>query len=133
MIIIFSYNLTGKIFLGNSGTSLLSIFFSLSIINDYNTVETLFSDEILFILLFPGIDMIRVTFERIKNGKKIYHADKTHFHHYLIKYDIKYIWQSILLMTIMPLILFYVVENIIFTIAIFLFVYCGLLLKLRNK
>ena len=131
-IIIFSYNLTGKIFLGNSGTSLLSIFFSLSI-NDYNTVETLFSDEILFILLFPGIDMIRVTFERIKNGKKIYHADKTHFHHYLIKYDIKYIWQSILLITIMPLILFYVVENIIFTIAIFLFVYCGLLLKLRNK
>ena len=77
--------------------------------------------------------MIRVTFERIKNGKKIYHADKTHFHHYLIKYDIKYIWQSILLMTIMPLILFYVVENIIFTIAIFLFVYCGLLLKLRVR
>ena len=39
------------------------------------------------------------------------------------KYDIKYIWQSILLMTIMPLILFYVIENIIFTIAIFLFVF----------
>ena len=133
MIIIFSYNLSGKIFLGNSGTSLLSIFFSLSIINDYNTVETLFSDEILFILLFPGIDMIRVTFERIKNGKKIYFADKTHFHHYLINNDIKYIWQSTLLLTIMPLILFYVVENIIFTIAIFLLVYCGLLLKLRVK
>ena len=27
-------------------------------------------DEILFILFFPGIDMIRVTFERIKNSKK---------------------------------------------------------------
>ena len=70
MILVFLYNLSGKIFLGNSGTSVLSIFFSLSIINDYNTTNALYADEILFILLFPGIDMIRVTFERIINKKK---------------------------------------------------------------
>ena len=70
MILIFFYNISGKTFLGNSGTSLLSIFFSLSIINDYNIIKTIYADEILLILLFPGLDMIRVTFERILNKKK---------------------------------------------------------------
>ena len=133
MIIIFLYNLSGKIFLGNSGTSVLSIFFSLSIINDYNTTNVLYADEILFILLFPGIDMIRVTFERIINKKKIYYADKTHFHHYLIKKKIKYVWQIIFLLTIIPLGLFYLSENIIFTILMFVIVYFLLLLKLRKE
>tara|TARA_Y100001970_G_scaffold291429_1_gene428552 strand:- start:3028 stop:4038 length:1011 start_codon:yes stop_codon:yes gene_type:complete len=133
MILVFLYNLSGRIFLGNSGTSVLSIFFSLSIINDYNTINTLYADEILFILLFPGIDMIRVTFERIKNKKKIYYPDKTHFHHYLIKKDIRYIWQLMLILTLMPLSIFNLLENINLTIIIFIFVYFGFLLKIRKK
>ncbi len=133
MILIFLYNLPGKIFLGNSGTSLLSIFFSLSIINDYNTVKTLYSDEILFFLLFPGVDMIRVTFERIIKGKKIYFADKTHFHHYLIKNNFKYIWQSILILTVSPLILFNLLNNIYTTLFISIFIYTLLLIILRKK
>lgn len=133
MIIIFLYNLSGKIFLGNSGTSVLSIFFSLSIINDYNTTNTLYADEILFILLFPGIDMIRVTFERIINKKKIYYADKTHFHHYLIKKKIKYVWQIVFILTIIPLGLLYLCNNIILTILIFIFVYFLFLFKLRKE
>tara|TARA_B100001175_G_scaffold314786_1_gene324900 strand:- start:74987 stop:75997 length:1011 start_codon:yes stop_codon:yes gene_type:complete len=133
MIIIFLYNLSGKIFLGNSGTSVLSIFFSLSIINDYNTTNALYADEILFILLFPGIDMIRVTFERIINKKKIYYADKTHFHHYLIKKKIKYVWQIIFILTIIPLGLFYLSENMVLAVLVFIFVYFTLLSKLRKE
>ena len=133
MIIIFFYNIFGKTFLGNSGTSLLSIFFSLSIINDYNIVKTLYADEILLILIFPGLDMIRVTFERIFNRKKVYNADKTHFHHYLIKKNIKYIWQLIIILTVMPLILLYVIKNIIFTIFISILIYFILLVYLRKK
>tara|TARA_B100001769_G_C22058815_1_gene569367 strand:- start:245 stop:1240 length:996 start_codon:yes stop_codon:yes gene_type:complete len=133
MILIFFYNLKGKVFLGNSGTSILSIFFSLSLINDYNIIEDLYAEEILFILLFPGIDMIRVTTERIINSKKIYYADKTHFHHYLIKKKINYIWQSIFILTLMPLILFYITKDIILTILFSLLVYFGLLIKLRKK
>lgn len=133
MIIVFLYNLHGKIFLGNSGTSVLSIFFSLSFINDYNIINSLYADEILLILLFPGIDMIRVTFERITNNKKIYFPDKSHFHHYLIKKKFKYVWQSIILLTIMPLILFYLIENINLTILISILVYFGLLIKLKKK
>ena len=133
MILVFLYNLSGRIFLGNSGTSVLSIFFSLSIINDYNNINTLYADEIFLILLFPGIDMIRVTFERIKNKKKIYYPDKTHFHHYLIKKDIRYIWQLMLILTLMPLSIFNLLENINLTIIIFIFVYFGFLLKIRKK
>ncbi len=132
MILIFFYNLSGKIFLGNSGTSLLSIFFSLSIINDYNIIKSLYADEILFLLLFPGIDMIRVTFERIMNKKKIYYADNTHFHHYLIKKNINYIWQIMLILTVMPLSLFYLLESINLTITIFILVYFGAIIRLRK-
>jgi len=133
MILIFIYNIFGKTFLGNSGTSLLSIFFSLSIINDYNVIKTLYADEILLILIFPGLDMIRVTFERILNRKKIYYADKTHLHHYLIKKKIRYIWQLIIILTITPLFLLYIIKNIIFTILISILIYFILLIYLRKK
>jgi len=133
MILIFFYNISGKTFLGNSGTSLLSIFFSLSIINDYNIFKTIYADEILLILLFPGLDMIRVTFERILNKKKVYYPDKTHFHHYLIKNNIKYIWQSIIILTIMPFILLYIIKNIIVTIFISILIYFILLIYLKNN
>ena len=133
MILIFIYNIFGKTFLGNSGTSLLSIFFSLSIINDYNVIKTLYADEILLILIFPGLDMIRVTFERILNRKKIYYADKTHLHHYLIKKKIRYIWQLIIILTMTPLFLLYIIKNIIFTILISILIYFILLIYLRKK
>ena len=76
LTIILIYNLQGKIFLGNSGTSLLSIYISLSIINDYNLNNKFYADEILFLLIFPGLDMARVVIERIKNGKKYIHLIK---------------------------------------------------------
>ena len=66
--LIFTYNLSGKIFLGNSGTSIISIFFSLSVINEHN-IGTLYADEVLLLLLFPGIDMIRVTAQRLIKKK----------------------------------------------------------------
>ena len=133
MLLIFFYNLSGKIFLGNSGTSLLSIFFSLSIINDYNIIKNLYADEILFILLFPGIDMIRVTFERIINGKKIYYPDKTHFHHYLIEKNFIYVWQSMFVLSILPLMFLYIFENIYMSLFLSIILYTLLLLIVRAK
>ena len=77
--------------------------------------------------------MIRVTFERILNKKKVYYPDKTHFHHYLIKNNIKYIWQSIIILTIMPFILLYIIKNIIVTIFISIIIYFILLIYLKNN
>ena len=133
LIIIFFYNLNGKIFLGNSGTSIGSIFFALFFINDYNKYGLIYADEILLIMLFPGIDMIRVTFERILNGKKIYKADNTHFHHYLIKKKNKYIWQLMFAFTVCPILIFNMTFNIHLTIILEIVTYFGFLFMLRKN
>ncbi len=133
LILIFFYNFLGKIFLGNSGTSLLSIFISLSIINDYNLNNEFYADEIIFLLLFPGLDMGRVVIERILKGKKIYSPDKIHFHHYLIKKKINYIWIYMLFLTTFPLILIYFFKKIVMSIVLFIFIYFILIVFLKKN
>lgn len=133
MLIIFFYNLNGKIFLGNSGTSLLSIFICLSIVLDYNNLEKrIYADEILFLLFFPGIDMIRVTLQRIINKKKIYIADQSHFHHYLLKNDYKFIWLIIFILTVLPIILLNFFSNVYLTLILSLFIYITTFLYIKN-
>lgn len=133
LILIFSYNFFGKIFLGNSGTSLLSIFISLSMINDYNLNSKFFADEILFLLLFPGLDMGRVIIERICNGRKIYSPDKIHFHHYLIKNKISNIWFCMLFLTTLPMILIYFFKKIILSMILFFSIYFILIILLKKN
>ena len=130
-LIIFVFNLKGKLFLGNSGTSIISILFSTFLIKDYK-LGLIFADEIMFLLFFPGIDMIRVTLSRISKNKKIYNADKTHFHHYLFKYTKKYVWLICLILTILPLMILYVSSNILITIFLSTAIYF-ILLKLIIK
>ena len=130
-LLVFLYNLSGKVFLGNSGTSIISIFFALSIIEGHNN-GILFADEILLILIFPGLDMIRVTGQRLMNKKKIYYPDKTHFHHYLISSNSKFIWQIILLLTIFPIFFFSIVENLIVTLSLSIIVYIFIFTRIKK-
>jgi len=131
-LLIFLFNLSGKIFLGNSGTSLISIFFALSIIKEHNS-GTIYADEILLILLFPGLDMIRVTLQRIFNKKKVYNPDKTHFHHYLISSKLGYVWQIILILTITPIILFILIENLILILSLTIMIYILIFTHIKKK
>ena len=131
-LLIFIYNLSGKIFLGNSGTSLISIFFSLSVITEHAN-GTLYADEVLLILLFPGLDMIRVTIQRLLSKKKIYNPDKTHFHHYLIASKSRYIWQIILILTLFPIILFSFVKNLIFILCLSIIIYIFIFTYLKKN
>ena len=131
-MMIFQQNLSGKIFLGNSGTSLFSIFFSLSFILEHNNNQ-LFADEILLLLLFPGLDMIRVTIQRLINKKKIYNPDKTHFHHYLINAKIKYIWQLIFVLSVFPIFLFNLVQNVFVCLFISILAYVLIFNYIKKK
>tara|TARA_B100000902_G_scaffold40974_1_gene48604 strand:+ start:6719 stop:7717 length:999 start_codon:yes stop_codon:yes gene_type:complete len=131
-LLIFWYNLSGKIFLGNSGTSLISIFFALSVINEHNN-GLIYADEILLILLFPGLDMIRVTTQRILSKKRVYDPDKTHFHHYLISSNLRYVWQTILMLTISPIILFSFFENLIFILCLSIMIYILIFAYIKKK
>ena len=130
--LIFTYNLSGKIFLGNSGTSIISIFFSLSVINEHN-IGTLYADEVLLLLLFPGIDMIRVTAQRLIKKKNIADPDKTHFHHYLIYSNSKYVWQIILSLTIMPVVFFTFIENLFIVLFISIIIYISIFTYIKKN
>ena len=130
-LVVFIYNLSGKIFLGNSGTSIISIFFALSVINEHNN-GVIYADEILLILIFPGLDMIRVTAQRLINKNKIYNPDKTHFHHYLISSKSKYIWQIILILSMSPIIFFSFIENVIIILSLLIASYIWIFIYIKQ-
>ena len=80
-----------KYFLGDSGALAISTFVGFQIIYIYNsnyiyTNYNQFNAEDIFVLMaFPGLDMIRVFFERSIKGKNPFHPSREHLHHYLLK------------------------------------------------
>tara|TARA_Y100000996_G_C22524723_1_gene643960 strand:+ start:176 stop:1213 length:1038 start_codon:yes stop_codon:yes gene_type:complete len=81
----------GKYFLGDSGSLSISAFVGLTIIYYYNSKYSginvnIFNAEDIFVLMaFPGLDMIRVFFERFIRGKNPFHPTREHLHHLLLK------------------------------------------------
>jgi len=84
-VIFFLYlNSKGKIFLGNTGSYLLPVVFSQIFILSYN--QNYFkADEILFFLLFPGLDMFRLFIERSFKKQNPFKGDQNHLHHLILK------------------------------------------------
>lgn len=85
LFIILFYNLKSKIFLGNSGSSILSIVFASLFIINYNIDKSIKCDEILLMMFLPAIDSLRVTAERIINGNSPFKPDMKHLHHLMLK------------------------------------------------
>ena len=79
-------NLKNKIFLGNSGSLVLSFYISIKFIENYNINEFLLADQILICFLIPGLDLIRLFFERISNKKSPFSGDLNHLHHLMFKF-----------------------------------------------
>ena len=71
--------------MGDGGVYLLSYVISYIFIKSYN--KNLFiADEIFFIMLLPGLDMLRVFLLRLINGKNPFKPDRSHLHHLLLNY-----------------------------------------------
>ena len=85
LVLILIFNLNNKIFLGNSGSSLLSIVFASFFIINYNIDKSIKCDEILLMMFVPAIDSIRVTIERILRGYSPFSPDRRHLHHLMLK------------------------------------------------
>ena len=51
----------------------------------YNVENNIYADEIVLLMIIPGLDMFRVFLERIISKKNPFHADRKHIHHILIK------------------------------------------------
>jgi len=120
LLILLYFNLKNKFFLGNSGVNFLSIFLSLLIIKSYNTQQTiLFCDEILLLLLIPGIDAARVTIFRSLNKKSPFEPDRSHLHHFLEKkIDNNFIWLVYIMVSIIPILVLMLLDSFYISILI---------------
>ncbi len=77
-----------KYFLGDAGSLSISTLTGLYIIYQYNSKYlginiNIFNAEDIFVLMaFPGLDMIRVFFERLIKGKNPFRPSREHLHHF---------------------------------------------------
>ena len=78
-------NYKSKTFLGNNGSFFLPFMFGAFFIGAYNNNINITSDEIVILMLIPGMDLLRLFFQRIKNNSNPLKGDKEHIHHYLLK------------------------------------------------
>jgi len=97
------YNYRNKIFLGNNGTYFLSFVISIYLIKSNIVFSTISVEEILILLIIPGLDMLRLFLNRFINGKSPFLPDKNHLHHLLLKKSDQFTVSFIITMlTIIP-------------------------------
>ena len=136
ILFIFFLNISNKIFLGDSGIYLLSIILSSSLIYEHNIQKNIiFADEIFFLLLFPGLDLLRLTFKRLLNFKNPFFGDREHIHHLLINnYSLKVTNFILFFTSIIPIILFSVFHiNFFLVFFVFLAIYLFLIKHLKSN
>ena len=78
-------NFKSKSFLGDGGSFFLAYLISYIFIKLYNNNIILFADEIVLIMIIPGLDLLRVAVSRIILGKHPFSADNRHLHYLLLK------------------------------------------------
>tara|TARA_Y100000591_G_C21794553_1_gene678547 strand:- start:410 stop:1429 length:1020 start_codon:yes stop_codon:yes gene_type:complete len=78
-------NFLNKSFLGDNGSLLISFIIGVIFIKFFNMDMITFSDEILIYMIIPGVDMIRLFFERIKKRRHPFSFDRSHIHHLLLE------------------------------------------------
>ena len=120
IIFILYLNYKKKIFLGDSGSLLLSFLLGTMIIKSYNTnLGIFYADEIFLIMLLPGLELLRLAVFRIFKKKHPFVADNEHIHHYLLKkYSFLKTTLIIQSLYILPIIIYYTLGNIIFSFLI---------------
>ena len=86
LILTLILNLNNKLFLGDAGVNLISFLTAINIISVYSQNNSLLTQEKIFLyLLFPGLDLSRLVFERIYKRINPTKKDVNHLHHLLYK------------------------------------------------
>tara|TARA_E500000178_G_C17017295_1_gene753685 strand:+ start:1425 stop:2360 length:936 start_codon:yes stop_codon:yes gene_type:complete len=109
----FNFKKENKVFLGDSGSlfigTLISIYVLKILSQDYIIKYEYDLNKIMFVLsllFYPIVDIVRIVFVRIYNGKSPFNADKNHLHHIILKHT-KSHWKTttlIILVSILNLI-----------------------------
>ena len=136
ILIVMFQNLKNMLFLGDGGVYLLSIILSISLIYEHNIHKNIvYADEIFFLLLLPGLDLLRLTISRFLNKKNPFYGDRKHLHHLLInKFSLLFSNIFLLFMSILPLVLFIFLDlNFFLVFFTFLIIYIFLIQYLKSS
>jgi len=130
LILIFYHNYLGYHFLGDAGSLMLSFFSGVLLIKLFNeNINSpnyfLSAEQIFLFYIIPGLDMLRLFFERLAKKRNPFSADKNHLHHLLIK---KFSLKKTLIiyffsMNFPVLIAFYLNLNLVYLILLVIFLY----------
>ena len=111
-------------FMGDNGVYVLSVILITSVIYENNVYKNFtYADEIFFLLLLPGIDLIRLTFFRLIKKKNPFYGDRNHIHHLMIKkYSLLITNILLFLLSVFPIFLYNVFELNFYSIFLTFFV-----------
>ena len=129
-------NLKNQLFMGDSGIYILGSILITSIIYEYNVFKSIkFADEIFFLLILPGYDLLRVTISRIFKGKNAFYGDRNHIHHLLInKYTVSQSNIFLIFLILFPILLFsFSGLNFFIIMILFTSIYIFSIFKLSKK
>ncbi len=136
LLFILFLNLKNKLFMGDSGIYITGSILIISIIYEYNVFKTIkYVDEIFFLLILPGYDLLRLTIARIIKGKNAFYGDRNHIHHLLIgKFTLIQSNLFLAFLNSLPIFLFLFLDLNFFVITIlYTFLYVFLIFKLSKK
>ena len=139
VMLIFFNNVTqlkNMLFLGDGGVYLLGIILSASLIYEHNVKNNIiYADEIFFLLLLPGFDLVRLTITRSFNLKNPFMGDRNHIHHLLInKFSLIFSNSILFFLSILPIFLINFLKLNFFLIFIIFFItYFFLILFLKSS
>ena len=125
-------NFKGKVFLGDSGSYLLSFLLAFFFIIYYNYNYLGNVETIILFLFFPVLDATRCILLRLISGRSIMSADNLHLHYILLK-KIGY-YKTIYILSIFysgPFIVLLLDLNLLYFFILFLIFYLFLILKFK--
>ncbi len=126
-------NYKNKCFLGNNGSLFLAFLISYIFVESSKS-HLFYADEILLIMLIPGLDLIRLFFERIKKKQNPFLADRNHIHHLLLsKYNLIKTNFILIGLVLVPYIFGLLINNFLLLNIIISIIYFVLILKLKKN
>jgi UDP-GlcNAc:undecaprenyl-phosphate GlcNAc-1-phosphate transferase len=132
IIFILYLNYNSRIFLGDSGSYVISLILMFFFIKTYNSGLITF-DKILILLLYPTVDFIRVIAVRLFTLKNPAVGDRNHFHHILQNSYGNFMAILIIVLKNLLLIISSFFIPFLYIVVLYILVYSGLLFICKSK
>ena len=134
LIFFIYHNYSGKIFLGNSGSHVFGFIFSWFFIKLYNLHIIPNVDDIILLMLIPGLDLARLFLWRTMKKSEFFVSDQNHIHHILMnKFSGIKLQIVISLLILTPIIIFNFTQIFFVSFFIGILIYSLLILLCRKN